>query len=114
MTIDAKSTLDRLLNGEDLTESESGDLATPLTRSGMLVGTPAYMASEQFEGNEADARTDQFNFCVSLWEALAGARPFSSQTLEGLAAEKAVGPPSWPSGAPTIPASVEDLRSSVR
>jgi hypothetical protein len=29
-----------------------------------------YMAPEQWEGRTADARTDQFSFCVALWEAL--------------------------------------------
>ncbi|MBS1118405.1 MAG: hypothetical protein H6Q90_633 [Deltaproteobacteria bacterium] len=42
---------------------------------GPLVGTPAYMAPEQQRGGRADARADQFAFCVSLWEALAGERP---------------------------------------
>src|SRR5207237_64599 len=45
-----------------------GDLS--LTRSGTVMGTPAYMAPEQFEGRNVDARTDQFNFCVALYEAL--------------------------------------------
>lgn len=51
-----------------------------LTATDGLVGTPAYMAPEQLEGNEADARTDQFNFCVSLYEALLGERPFPGRT----------------------------------
>ncbi len=38
-------------------------------------GTPAYMAPEQQRGERADARADQFAFCVSLWEALVGERP---------------------------------------
>ena len=54
----------------------SGDFQ--LTRTGSVLGTPAYMAPEQFEGLPADARTDQFSFCVSLWEALFGCRPFAS------------------------------------
>ena len=43
---------------------------------GMVAGTPPYMAPEQWRGAAVDARTDQFAFCVALWEALAGSHPF--------------------------------------
>ena len=45
------------------------------TRAGELVGTPAYMAPEQLEGKPADARSDQFAFCISLYQAVIGERP---------------------------------------
>ncbi|MBK7864939.1 MAG: serine/threonine protein kinase [Archangiaceae bacterium] len=58
------------------------DPADPrLTRSGAVLGTPAYMAPEQLRAREADARSDQFSFCVALWEALFGVRPFAPATL---------------------------------
>ncbi len=60
--------------------SLSGSLDN-LTRTGALLGTPAYMAPEQFAGAEVDPRSDQFAFCVVLWEALSGQRPFAGQTL---------------------------------
>jgi tetratricopeptide (TPR) repeat protein/tRNA A-37 threonylcarbamoyl transferase component Bud32 len=47
-----------------------------LTRTGALVGTPAYMAPEQFTAGTIDARTDQFAFCVTAWELVYGQRPF--------------------------------------
>ncbi len=59
-----------------------GDLE--LTGSGVVLGTPAYMAPEQFTGGNIDPRTDQFNFCVALYEALYGARPFTGKTFEQL------------------------------
>jgi tetratricopeptide (TPR) repeat protein/predicted Ser/Thr protein kinase len=45
------------------------------TKTGAIVGTPAYMSPEQFRREPADARSDQFSFCVALHEALFGTRP---------------------------------------
>jgi tetratricopeptide (TPR) repeat protein len=56
-------------------------LATPLTMTSAFMGTPAYMAPEQWLGQPADALADQFSFCVALWEALYGVLPFDGATL---------------------------------
>ncbi|PRQ09471.1 Serine/threonine-protein kinase PknL [Enhygromyxa salina] len=40
-------------------------------------GTLAYMAPERLAGHDNDERSDQFSFCVALWEALAGTSPFT-------------------------------------
>jgi tetratricopeptide (TPR) repeat protein/predicted Ser/Thr protein kinase len=56
-------------------------LTTDLTADGAVIGTPAYMAPEQIEGRKTDPRTDQFSFCVALWEALFERRPFSAGSL---------------------------------
>jgi serine/threonine protein kinase/formylglycine-generating enzyme required for sulfatase activity len=59
--------------------------AEALTLTGALAGTPAYMAAEQFRGKVTDGRTDQFAFCVALYEALYGQRPFDEGTVFDLA-----------------------------
>ncbi len=53
-----------------------GAALAELTATGAVLGTPAYMSPEQFRGVEVDARTDQFSYCLTLWEALYGERPF--------------------------------------
>jgi serine/threonine protein kinase len=43
--------------------------------AGVLAGTPGYLAPERLRGAPADALTDQFAYCATLWEALFGALP---------------------------------------
>ena len=65
-----------------LSTSSSSRLAVELTRTGAVMGTPLYMAPEQHRGERVDARADQFAFCVALYEALYGRRPFGGQTYQ--------------------------------
>jgi tetratricopeptide (TPR) repeat protein/predicted Ser/Thr protein kinase len=58
----------------------SGDSSDGLTRTGAVMGTPAYMAPDQHAG-QPTAASDQFSFCVTLYEALYGHRPFAGTTL---------------------------------
>ena len=66
-------------------EAKTSPLDTPMTLTGSLMGTPAYMAPELLEEGVADARSDQFAFCVVAWECLFGKRPFTGSTLAALA-----------------------------
>ncbi len=60
--------------------STPSHLSIQLTRTGGLLGTPGYKPPEQNRGVEADARADQFGFCVALCEALTGSLPFGGDT----------------------------------
>lgn len=79
------------------------------TQSGSMLGTPAYMAPEQHRREGATAASDQFSFCVSLFEALTGERPFSAGTPETLLARMRERPPSPARGrgSRTLPSRLE-------
>jgi len=55
-----------------------------LTAQGAILGTAQYMAPEQIEGREADARTDIFAFGIVLYEMVTGTRAFSGNTYASL------------------------------
>ena len=76
--------------------------ATDLTRHGTVLGTPRYAAPEQFADGHADARSDQFAFCVSAWRSLVGEPPFSGNE-EALQAAKLAGPPTMRDGGTVSP-----------
>ena len=76
---------------QDLLESlpDSADsteplLMKPLTQTGALLGTPAYMSPEQHVGKKVTPASDQFSFCVSLYQSLFGYFPFSTFSLTAL------------------------------
>jgi eukaryotic-like serine/threonine-protein kinase len=74
-----------------------------ITATGAVLGTPAYMSPEQFQSRPADARSDQFSFCVALYEALYGSRPFAGRTLPELADNVVAGCLSPPPAATRVP-----------
>ncbi len=75
-------------SGQELHEAlRTAELLRGLTLDGVVLGTPAYMAPEQHDGASVDARADQFAFCVALYEALYGERPFRAATYQELVLE---------------------------
>jgi hypothetical protein len=106
--------LARLAGDEPGPVAEDLVSADELTRTGAVVGTPPYMAPEQLRGLPIDARADQFSFCVALWEAVHGERPFPSpkrgveQPLLARLAAIASGPV-MPSARPGRPAWLAEL-----
>jgi tetratricopeptide (TPR) repeat protein/predicted Ser/Thr protein kinase len=79
------------IDGDSLDASSSGSLggasalASDLTVAGTVMGTPAFMAPEQHIGGETEAPADQFAFCVALYFALYGERPFPGDSAKALA-----------------------------
>ncbi len=76
-------------------------LSTPMTEAGVVVGTPGYMAPEQYQKKTVDEKTDQYGFCVTLYEALYGQPPFMAETRAKIRAKVMAGVPD------SVPASVK-------
>ena len=83
-------------SGASTPTNDPGGDSDALTVAGTVVGTPAYMAPEQHTGNDLTPAADQYAFCVALWEALTGERPFSGKSTRKIAEAKRAGPPKWP------------------
>ncbi|MBC8072047.1 MAG: serine/threonine protein kinase, partial [Deltaproteobacteria bacterium] len=90
---------------EDALRSSSGDsqrspasgLEAEVTAAGTFVGTPRYMAPEQFSGKPVDPRADQFSFCTVLFEGVFGRSPWTGANVAKIHAEMLDGPPKLPS-----------------
>jgi serine/threonine protein kinase len=65
----------------------------PITKAGMVFGTPEYMAPEQALGQNVDGRADLYALGVILFEMLSGVRPFSSQSSVGILGQQLSKPP---------------------
>jgi serine/threonine protein kinase len=70
-------------------------LDVALTATGTVLGTPRYMPPEQLTGPDLDARSDQFSFCVALYEALYGRHPLPGGTSVAMLdhGDRAAAPP---------------------
>jgi hypothetical protein len=93
-------------------EEAKTEAHTALTTAGTVIGTPAYMAPEQFKAVEADARTDVFSLGVVAYEMLSGELPFGRGTLADVVLAQARGVPSMPTD--LVPAAAERaIRSAL-
>ena len=70
-------------------------------------GTPAYMSPEHWRGAELDARSDQFSFCVALWEALWGQRPHPADDEPAMRAAVTAGAITPPPSGRGVPSRVQ-------
>jgi serine/threonine protein kinase len=78
----ARSLLDQVEEElRDMPRPDLEALRATLTATGTVLGTPRYMAPEQLRGADADARSDQFSFCVALFEALYGRHPLPGDSV---------------------------------
>jgi serine/threonine protein kinase len=75
--------------------ADGSPLLVDLTATGTVLGTPRYMPPEQLLGPNIDARSDQFSFCVALYEALYGTHPLPGATSVAMLEEgkEALPPP---------------------
>ncbi len=73
------------------TDSTASLLSSSLTLAGAILGTPGYMAPEQYLHQPTDERSDQFSFCVVLFEALYGTRPFAANSFKEMARQVTLG-----------------------
>jgi len=78
-----------------------------LTQSGMLLGTPAYLAPEQWTCGAVDARADQWAFCVTALEVLWGRRPFDGADSVTLRARVLAGEIDRPHPRTSVPIAIE-------
>jgi serine/threonine protein kinase len=87
----------------------NGDEAQRLTRLGVAVGTPGYMAPEQARGQSVDARADLYGLGVLLFEMISGGLPFPRPALEALHRQAVETPPLLSSRVPSVPKFVDNL-----
>jgi len=93
--------------GVDLSKSPTKTLES--NRSGMILGTAAYMSPEQARGKPLDKRTDIWSFGCVLFEALSGKKVFKGETISDSIAAILKNEPDWKALPETTPAKIKDL-----
>jgi serine/threonine-protein kinase len=85
------------------------EVSGPQTRTGAVLGTPYYMAPEQFRSSQVDARADLYAFGVILYEVFAGRVPFAADSYIDLVNKHLSEPPPRPPSFDKIPQRLERL-----
>jgi len=80
-----------------------------LTLAGGIVGTPSYMAPEQFDGRNVSAATDIYALGLVLYEMTTGKRPFEASTPLAAAVRRAKRPPTVSSLQPGVPRRLDGI-----
>lgn len=100
--------LAKVRDADEDPNAPAATVSASLTDEGAILGTYPYMAPEQVEGLDADARTDIFSFGVVLYEMASGHRPFDARTRAALAAAiLTFEPPPLSSSSPSIPLTLD-------
>ena len=87
-----------------------GPQLTSLTQSAAIVGSPQFMAPEQWKGEEATGRADQYSLAAVVYSMLTGHRPYEASTLASLAAKVLNDePPAATSRSPALPRAVDSV-----
>jgi serine/threonine protein kinase/Tol biopolymer transport system component len=93
--------------GVDL--SKSPTITVESSRSGVILGTAAYMSPEQARGKSIDKRTDIWSFGCVLFEALTGRQAFKGETISDYIAAILKNEPDWKALPERTPAKIRDL-----
>jgi len=89
--------------------SQSPTMTTGGTRTGMILGTAAYMSPEQARGRPLDKRTDIFSFGCVMYECLTGRQAFRGETVSDTLAAILKSEPDWSELPSETPGKVRDL-----
>ena len=93
-----------------LMQESNNTAVSTLTSTGMMLGTPEYMAPEMFTGNLVDYRSDIYALGIILYQLLSGQVPFRGNTFYSIATSHLQdAPPSIHAAHPALPIEIDDI-----